>query len=144
MSLEVNTYIKIQKPAEEVFEAILDPKKMSKYFITTGSARLEEGKSVIWTWADFNDAKAQVEVLKIEKDRLISFRWPASKTKTDVDITLEPNGERETLVRVREHGWKKDDDGIAAALENTQGWANFLDCLKAYLEYGINLRQAAF
>jgi dihydrofolate reductase len=23
---------------------------------------------------------------------------------------------------------------------NTEGWANFLACLKAYLEYGINLR----
>ena len=144
MSLEVKTFIKVQKPAREVFEAIIDPKKMSKYFISTGSARLEEGKSITWTWGDFNNAKAHVEVLKIEKDRLISFQWPASKILTSVDITLEPKGETETLVRVREHGWEKDDDGIAAALENTQGWANFLDCLKAYLEYGINLRQGAF
>lgn len=27
---------------------------------------------------------------------------------------------------------------------NTDGWANFLACLKAYLEYGINLRKGAF
>jgi hypothetical protein len=27
---------------------------------------------------------------------------------------------------------------------NTEGWANFLACLKAYLEYGINLRKGAF
>ncbi len=27
---------------------------------------------------------------------------------------------------------------------NTEGWANFLDCLKAWLEYGINLRKGAF
>ena len=26
----------------------------------------------------------------------------------------------------------------------TEGWANFLACLKAYLEYGINLRKGAF
>lgn len=28
--------------------------------------------------------------------------------------------------------------------ENTEGWANFLACLKAYLDYGINLRKGAF
>jgi len=27
---------------------------------------------------------------------------------------------------------------------NTGGWANFLACLKAYLEYGINLRKDSF
>lgn len=26
----------------------------------------------------------------------------------------------------------------------SKGWANFLACLKAYLEYGINLRKGAF
>ncbi len=144
MPLEVKTYIKIQKPAHEVFEAMIDPRKMSKYFITTGSARLEKGKSVTWTWADFNDAKAQIEVQKIEGDRRISFRWPAGGVETTVDITLEPKGERETQVRIREAGWEKDDQGIAAVVENTQGWTNFLDCLKASLEYGINLRQGAF
>ena len=27
---------------------------------------------------------------------------------------------------------------------NTEGWANFLACLKAYLEFGINLRKGGF
>ena len=30
------------------------------------------------------------------------------------------------------------------ALGNTEGWANFLACMKAYLEYGIQLRKGAF
>lgn len=36
------------------------------------------------------------------------------------------------------------ENGICWLKSNTEGWANFLTCLKAYLEYGINLRQGAF
>lgn len=30
------------------------------------------------------------------------------------------------------------------AIANTEGWANFLACMKAYLEYDIQLRKGAF
>ena len=36
----------ILKPAHEVFEAIVDPDKMNKYFITTGTGRMESGKNI--------------------------------------------------------------------------------------------------
>jgi hypothetical protein len=39
---------------------------------------------------------------------------------------------------------KNDEKGIKWLQGNTAGWANFLACLKAYLEYGINLRKGAF
>ena len=67
-TLEIKAAIQIQKQPHEVFEAIVDPAKMSNYFIREGSGKME----------------------------------------------------------------------------NTEGWANFLACLKAYLEYGINLRKGAF
>ncbi len=38
---EIKTKIQIQKPAAEVFEAIVDPEKMSNYFISKGSGRME-------------------------------------------------------------------------------------------------------
>jgi hypothetical protein len=37
-----------------------------------------------------------------------------------------------------------DADGILIMMRQTEGWANFLACMKAYLEYGINLRTGAF
>jgi len=37
-----------------------------------------------------------------------------------------------------------DEAGIKWLKSNTEGWANFLACLKAFLEYGINLRKGAF
>jgi len=35
----------ILKPAYEVFEAIVDPDKMNKYFITTSTGRMESRKT---------------------------------------------------------------------------------------------------
>ena len=37
-----------------------------------------------------------------------------------------------------------NEAGIKQLMGQTEGWANFLACLKAYLEYGINLRKGAF
>ena len=47
-TLEIKTGLVIQKPVHEVFEAIVDPLKMSVYFISKSSGRLEEGKKLIW------------------------------------------------------------------------------------------------
>ncbi len=49
-----------------------------------------------------------------------------------------------TLVEVTEKGMDNTEAGIKWLKSNTGGWANFLACLKAYLEYGINLRKGAF
>lgn len=49
-----------------------------------------------------------------------------------------------TVVRVKEGKFNPDEEGTKQAIGQTEGWANFLACLKAYLEYGVNLRQGAF
>jgi len=47
-------------------------------------------------------------------------------------------------VTVTEKSRDNNEAGIRWLKSNTEGWANFLACLKAYLEYGINLRKGAF
>lgn len=51
----------ILKPAHEVFEAIVDPDKMNKYFITKSTGRMESGNTLTWSWEDF-DVAHEVEV----------------------------------------------------------------------------------
>lgn len=46
--LEIKTKLQIQKPAAEVFEAIVDPVKMSNYFISKGSGRMDREKVIMW------------------------------------------------------------------------------------------------
>ncbi|MEJ2196296.1 MAG: hypothetical protein P8X73_15745, partial [Ignavibacteriaceae bacterium] len=67
--LKVNIKMGIQKPAKDVFEAIIDHERMNKYFITTSTGRMESGKTLTWTWEDY-DAEHKIKVGKIEKDKL--------------------------------------------------------------------------
>ncbi|MFD1314901.1 SRPBCC domain-containing protein [Namhaeicola litoreus] len=140
MTLETNSSIQIQKPVEEVFEGIVNPEKMTKYFISESSGRLVTGKEVIWKFPEFED-KFPITDIKIETNRSIFFVWDP---ETVVKITLEKLADQSTLVRVNENGKEFNEDNLKWALDNSGGWANFLACLKAYLEYGIQLRKGAF
>ena len=40
--LEIKASLQIQKPIHEVFEAIVDPAKMTNYFISESDGRMEE------------------------------------------------------------------------------------------------------
>jgi len=44
-SIKTKVQMGILKPAQEVFEAIVDPDKMNKYFITTSTGRMESGET---------------------------------------------------------------------------------------------------
>lgn len=142
--LEIKVSIQVSKPAAEVFEAIVDPVKLSNYFLASGSGRMEKGAALTWYWPEFKEG-SQVLVGKIEKDQFISFTWGAEEGTTHpVEISLYPIGTTATKITIIEKGGDHDEAGIKWLKSNTEGWANFLACLKAYLEYGINLRKGAF
>jgi uncharacterized protein YndB with AHSA1/START domain len=141
--LEIETSIGILKTPHEVFEAIVDPAKMSNYFISKGSGRLEEGKVIMWRFPEF-DLEFPVRVALTEKDRYVSFWWESDGTDVLVEMTLTARGSGSTVVRITEKSRELDEAGLKWLQGNTAGWANFLACLKAYLEYGINLRKGAF
>jgi len=140
--LTIKVAIQILKPVSEVFEAIVDPEKMANYFIGKGSGRMEEGKEIEWKFPEF-DMQFPITVGKIEKDNYVSYYWDVNEKKNLVEITLAPFG-KGTVVTVTEKGMENNKEGISWLMGNTEGWANFLACLKAYLEYGINLRKGAF
>ena len=142
-TLEIRAALQILKPVNEVFEAIIDPLKMSNYFISKGSGKMEEGKQIIWQFPEFN-ASFPIRVGKIEKNKHISFYWEMDGIELFVEMTLSPRDDNSTLVTVTEKSRKNDEAGIKWLKGNTEGWANFLACLKAWLEYGINLRKGAF
>ncbi|MGB5531150.1 MAG: SRPBCC domain-containing protein [Ignavibacteriaceae bacterium] len=140
MRLESNATLQIQKQINEVFGGIVNPEKMTKYFISESSGRLETGKDVIWKFPEFPD-KFPIKDIKIETNRSISFIWDP---ETVVTITLEKLPDNSTIVRVNENGKELNAANLKWALENSGGWANFLACMKAYIEYGIQLRKGAF
>ena len=139
-ALQVKTQLEIAKPVHQVFEAIVDPEEMSHYFISSGTGRMQSGKTVHWKFDKGGGLDARVE--RIEPDRFVSFSWSASGTEALVTMELLPLDDHATLVKISESEWPPDEKGIARCIEQTQGWMHFLCCLKAYLEYGINLRRS--
>lgn len=141
--LEIKTTIQIQKPVDEVFEAIVNPEKMCNYFISYSSGRMEENKDIFWKFPELDD-QFPIRVVKIEKNNYVSFKWDNDDKELLVEIQLKGISDDSTLVTVSEKGMQNDESGIKWLKSNTEGWANFLACLKAYLEYRINLRKGAF
>ena len=161
MQFKFTVHAKIQKPVAEVFDGVYNPQKLSGYFTTGGaSAPLDEGSSVIWRFADF-PGDVPVAVKKLVPNRQITLEWdayeppdpsekgenkmpPPSGYKTTVEMTFEPLGAENTLVRISESGWRETQKGLDGSYGNCFGWTQMLFALKAYLEYGINLRKGAF
>lgn len=85
--LEINVAMQIQKPIEVVFQAIINPDKMSNYFISESSGIMEEGKNLIWKFPEF-DFECPVKVDKIETNKYISFYWENSGKDLLVELTL--------------------------------------------------------
>src|SRR6266536_964700 len=101
MDLSFTVQTKIQKPVNEVFDAVHNPKKLSGYFTSGGY-------------------------------------------DTVVEMSFEPLNANETLVKIVEGKWRSTEGGLQGSYGNCQGWTHMSLCLKAYLEYGINLRKGSF
>jgi uncharacterized protein YndB with AHSA1/START domain len=129
---------RIARPVADVFDAIVDPAKMSQYFISGSSGRIELGAKLEWEWSDVG-AKLAIEVGQLDVNSKIGFAWSATGVPTKVTLLVEPAGSG-TKVTATEGPFALTDQGVARAMQQTEGWTHFLCCLKAYLMYGINLR----
>lgn len=143
MKLTVKATIQIRKSKNEVFDAIVNPNKMNQYFIASSTGAIETGKIVEWKFPEFDDI-FPVMGGDLKQDEYISFDWSGGVDDMLVEIFLEKGENDSTIVKVIEHEMNDDEAGIKQLMGQTEGWANFLACLKAYLEYGINLRKGAF
>jgi len=142
--LQIKTGLRISKPAPVVFEAIADPEQMKNYFISKSSGRMAAGETVEWGFPEM-DLTFPVHVTKAEPGKLVSVTWNNINGKeTKVSITLNTVDASTTFVEITEGDEEHTEQGIQWLKSNTEGWANFLACLKAWLEFGINLRKGAF
>lgn len=139
---------KILQPVDVVFESVYNPKKLSSYFTTAGaSAAMDTGKTVMWEFADFPGA-FPVKIIESKKNEKLVFEWEANDGagsgagyNTTVEMSFRALDNNITEVKILETGWKENDSSLKAAFGNAQGWMQMICCLKAYVEYGINLRK---
>lgn len=139
---------RIARPVHEVFEAVVDPDKLSGYFTTGGArGRLEQGATVTWDFHDFPGA-FPVHVAEIEPDARIVLEWGGPEGRgegaTRVTMRFEDLGDGRTLVSIAEEGFDPTDPGIRQSYGNCMGWAQMICALKAWIEHGINLRDGMY
>lgn len=140
--LEIKTSIKINKLPKEVFDAIVDTANMTNYFISSSTGYMKDGARLTWKFPEM-DIEFPVTVGKIINDAYVSFYWDPvmDGEQTLVEITLKKEAESKTTVTATEKSKPNNLVGIKWLKSNTEGWAHFLACLKAWVEHGINLRR---
>ena len=150
MELKFEVAGRIARPVEEVFEAVVDPGTLSRYFTTGGAeGRIEPGATVSWSFHDFPGA-FPVEVVEVEKNKRIVLRWeadendPSAKYDTIVTMRFEALEDGRTLVSIGEEGWRETPAGLKASYGNCMGWSQMLCAMKAWVEHGINLREGMY
>lgn len=148
MELKFKVQTKIQKPIAEVFDAVYNPSKLSGYFTNGGaSAPLDEGTTVEWAFADNPDEEKiqfPVSVKEMIKNELIVLGWEGSPgLETRIEMRFTADGD-DTIVAITESGWKETQDDLNRSYGNCMGWSQMVFALKAFTEYGINLRKGAY
>jgi uncharacterized protein YndB with AHSA1/START domain len=157
MELKFTVSAHIAKPVHEVFEAVADPAKLSRYFTTGGAVgRLESGKTVQWEFGDL-PGPFPVDVVEAEQDRRIVLRWEANEGPPDGEDPVVRTGYQtevvfefkaldggRTLVTITESGWSDSATGLKASYGNCMGWSQMLCALKCWTERGFNLREGMY
>lgn len=139
MTLRFTIRQRINRPVEQVFDAVADHEKMSRYFITDSSGPMRAGETVKWRWGDIS---SDTTVEQIVPNTLIVLRWEAYKVdyQTTCRFEFTQSSDGSTTVTVTEEGWNNDRRGLESAFEHAGGWQHMLLCLKAWLEHGTDLR----
>jgi uncharacterized protein YndB with AHSA1/START domain len=142
MALKFQVQLKIRKPAAEVFDAVVDPKKLSGYFVQEATAPLVAGTVVKWKFPELPDF-FDVVVREVVPHERIVLEWETGEGfgyNSRIEMAFKPIDAANTMVQITESGWREDEKGLAQSHGNAGGWMHMMACMKASLEYGINLR----
>jgi uncharacterized protein YndB with AHSA1/START domain len=138
LDTQIRTQMKINKPAKEVFEAIVDPVKIGNYWFSSSSERWEQGKTVTLRYDEYQ-AEGDINILKINVNNKIAFSWGGELgEETIVTITFKVLESNCTVVDIIESGFNEEDpELVGKLLGQKEGWVYMLSCLKSYLENGV-------
>ncbi|ALG11360.1 SRPBCC family protein [Kibdelosporangium phytohabitans] len=131
--------VAIAAPIERVWAALTEDKHVQEWFGEEAEIDLRPGGAIVFGWTAYGRNHGVVEA--VEPPHRFSYWWarpsdtdPAPGNRTLVEFTLsEQDGG--TLLRVVESGFSTLTEGKEQAVQdNTQGWQQELDELRAYLE----------
>ena len=140
MPMNVKISENITKDLNTVYQAIVNKDQLCCYFTSSASANLNEANRIFWEWADFN-VKCEITNVETKENKEIKFNWSSGSSPKTVLIKLTAISDEVTKVDITESEFEFNQGDVKTMLGQTQGWTNFVCCLKAYLYAGINLRK---
>lgn len=147
---EIVSEIQIAAPPERVFQALVAPEQVVKWWGQKGIYVCKEFHADLraggkWRSAGIdgrgNPFEITGEFVEIDRPRVLAYTWVATWTgdlKTLVRWELEPSGGG-TLVRIRHSGF----GGRPEMGQNYRGWPRMLGWLQALMERGETVEQRA-
>ncbi len=135
--------ILINAPIEKVWSVLSEAEHMVRGDPDADAeVDLRPGGAIVLRWAEYGTFLFRIE--RVEPPTFISFRWarptdaePRPGNSTLVEFTLTPEGSG-TRLRVVESGFRDldqpDEDKIAYADGNAEGWTGQLAEIGAYAE----------
>jgi uncharacterized protein YndB with AHSA1/START domain len=132
----------IRKPANEVFEAFINPDITTKFWFTKSSGRVEAGQQVEWTWEMYG-VSSKVQVKAVEANRRILIEWDGYNAPETVEWTFTARPDNTTFVSIVNNISGTGDEAVSAAISSTEAFTMVLCGAKALLEHGIRLNLVA-
>ena len=138
---KVEFEILIRVPRERVFQSIATSEGLDEWFTDGTSLEAGPGGEICFRWKNWGLQKYSGEypgqVIEINPPSRFVFQWMADSggyySTAEFDFTQVDEG---TIVRIVEHGFTSNPEGLQDLLNRTSGWAHVLTLLKFYLEHG--------
>lgn len=129
---EIRDEIRIDAPAEVVYQAWADPETVQAWFVSRAEGRMEPGETVRWSWDSSGEGMAH-RVIKAEPPRRILLELGLPQGVTLLEITIEQN-EGYSLLRLVQSGFGEGEEWDDQYEGMLSGWMIALAVLKHFAE----------
>ena len=128
--------IEIEVPPGKVFEAWTDQELITRWFVTAAVIEPKKNGRLNFEW--LGGDKLDTRIIQIRRPNLLVFPFGSNGEKVAIRIRKIATG---SLVELHQYDMKTTPKyRISMHMGCREGWAFFMANLKAFLEYGIDLR----
>lgn len=139
---EINHSCRIRVAPCLCFRSLTSVAGWNAWFTTSMFLDLKPGGVIIFEWKDFGaehfSGGDHGTILEIVPGHKLAFTWhpdsPEYATRVELSVEDAPEGCR---VRIRESGFRNDEQGLQSLAQSAAGWGEALTLLKVYLEHGL-------
>ncbi len=128
-------------PPERVFEALTNPKVLTRWFVDEARFTARKGGTFRFGWAGYR-LRGKVKLIEPPKRLHLDWidRFESGKTfETEARFSLKRKG-KGTLLTINHRGFKSGKQWIVLYGGIQSGWAYYLSNLKSVLDHDVDLR----